>query len=485
MRQLVDEEGAVTLSVSYTPWGDTMEIYGSGMLNLGYLGGVYDPETGLIYMGNGQYYDPSTGRFLTRGVNGNQMNPYTPWNTDPAGMLLAPIALIFMMFGKKKKKNKIEEIVHYTFLIITLICVVLLLGMYVTQPAFADEGINPYWYPRTSGNYDSDEVCPDWLPECQETTVEEEPISPVAVEHLLARGYSSTTIENESPYPEIYPTPEKEFQINSCVEKIWDVPLSPDYVFTRQYYYSPLGRWYTPTARGMKKLYEKYIEQEKADNFEEFFGQIISREISSLYTLQPLAASYIMQGTSVQLWSGIKKNKNDVAYEFCQNGPDRCVNGAINWLARYPQSGIMQYGTAIFAGNDVNIKDIPTKWDPDHLYSTAQLVEMGRQRARIIGWRVLWDKSLRPYSGDVPIDWGAPPAQGSWFYEVFSSSYKNNTPDIGTEDYQMLYYNKSGREGIYSQDQYDYWSWYASYYHSLTDKDVYAIWRAQGLLVSE
>jgi hypothetical protein len=26
-----------------------MEIYGSGMLNLGYLGGVYDVGTGLIY----------------------------------------------------------------------------------------------------------------------------------------------------------------------------------------------------------------------------------------------------------------------------------------------------------------------------------------------------------------------------------------------------------------------------------------------------
>ncbi|MBI9048826.1 MAG: hypothetical protein JEZ00_05390 [Anaerolineaceae bacterium] len=49
IRQLVDEEGAVHLSVSYTPWGDTMEIYGSGMLNLGYLGGVYDACTACKY----------------------------------------------------------------------------------------------------------------------------------------------------------------------------------------------------------------------------------------------------------------------------------------------------------------------------------------------------------------------------------------------------------------------------------------------------
>jgi YD repeat-containing protein len=37
-RQIATPDGAVTLSVSYTPWGDTLEVYGSGMLNLGYMG---------------------------------------------------------------------------------------------------------------------------------------------------------------------------------------------------------------------------------------------------------------------------------------------------------------------------------------------------------------------------------------------------------------------------------------------------------------
>ncbi len=111
MRQLVDEEGAVTLSVSYTPWGDTMEVYGSGMLNLGYLGGVYDAGTGLIYMGNGQYYDPSTGRFLTRGTQQDQSNPYTPWNSDPAGMLIAPLVLLALVFGRKKTRTKFDQFI--------------------------------------------------------------------------------------------------------------------------------------------------------------------------------------------------------------------------------------------------------------------------------------------------------------------------------------------------------------------------------------
>lgn len=48
-RQLVDTEGAVQLSISYTPWGDTLEVCGSGMLIIGYIGGVYDAGTGLIY----------------------------------------------------------------------------------------------------------------------------------------------------------------------------------------------------------------------------------------------------------------------------------------------------------------------------------------------------------------------------------------------------------------------------------------------------
>ena len=108
-RQLVTPDGAVALSIAYTPWGDTLEIYGSGMLNLGYLGGVYDAGTGLIYMGNGQYYDPSTGRFLTRGAKPEQSNPYTPWNSDPAGMLITPILLLALIYGHKKNKTRFDQ----------------------------------------------------------------------------------------------------------------------------------------------------------------------------------------------------------------------------------------------------------------------------------------------------------------------------------------------------------------------------------------
>jgi RHS repeat-associated protein len=136
-RQLATPDGAVTLSVSYTPWGDTLEVYGSGMLNLGYMGGVYDAGTGLIYMGNGQYYDPSTGRFLTRGANADQSNPYTPWNNDPAGMLIAPLALLALVFGRKKNRTKLDH-----FIILVVIAVSLGMSVLTINPVstvFASE----------------------------------------------------------------------------------------------------------------------------------------------------------------------------------------------------------------------------------------------------------------------------------------------------------------------------------------------------------
>jgi len=53
---LTDTTGELTLSARYTPWGDTLETYGTGNLAFGYYGGVMDAATGLLYVGNGQYY---------------------------------------------------------------------------------------------------------------------------------------------------------------------------------------------------------------------------------------------------------------------------------------------------------------------------------------------------------------------------------------------------------------------------------------------
>jgi hypothetical protein len=81
---------------------------------------VYDAGTGLIYMGNGQYYDPGTGRFLTRGAQQDQSNPYTPWNSDPAGMLIAPLALLALVFGRKKTRTKFDQFIILFVLVVSV-----------------------------------------------------------------------------------------------------------------------------------------------------------------------------------------------------------------------------------------------------------------------------------------------------------------------------------------------------------------------------
>jgi len=45
---LCNSSGEITLSARYTPWGDTLELNGTGNFAFGYFGGVMDAATGLI-----------------------------------------------------------------------------------------------------------------------------------------------------------------------------------------------------------------------------------------------------------------------------------------------------------------------------------------------------------------------------------------------------------------------------------------------------
>jgi len=110
-RQLTDNVGDVTLMSSYTPWGDSLFSYGTGSFSYGYFGGIMDNATGLLYVGNGQYYDPATGRFLNRNARPEQSNPYVPWKSDPTGALFSPLLLLAMVFGNKKKRSKWDNLV--------------------------------------------------------------------------------------------------------------------------------------------------------------------------------------------------------------------------------------------------------------------------------------------------------------------------------------------------------------------------------------
>lgn len=76
-----------------------------------------DAATGLLYVGNGQYYDPATGRFLTRDAKPNQINPYVPWN--PLGAIFAPLAVLSMFYSRKRKRSKWDTMVIILLLGIT------------------------------------------------------------------------------------------------------------------------------------------------------------------------------------------------------------------------------------------------------------------------------------------------------------------------------------------------------------------------------
>ena len=131
---LCNSSGEITLSARYTPWGDTLELNGTGNFAFGYFGGVLDAATGLIYVGNGQYYDPQTGRFLTRDARPNNTNPYVPW--DPSGAIIAPLGIVALFAGRKKKGSKVG-----TFLVLLL--VLGSVGMTLAACNSRDIGIEP------------------------------------------------------------------------------------------------------------------------------------------------------------------------------------------------------------------------------------------------------------------------------------------------------------------------------------------------------
>jgi RHS repeat-associated protein len=103
VRQVTDLSGATLLTRSYTPWGEVLSQTGNAGALRGYMGGLWDPTTGLIYAGSGQYYDPATGRFLTR--QNQSGNPYLPAGVDPIGAMVGPLALVGLLASKSKKKK--------------------------------------------------------------------------------------------------------------------------------------------------------------------------------------------------------------------------------------------------------------------------------------------------------------------------------------------------------------------------------------------
>jgi RHS repeat-associated protein len=77
VRQLTDAGGDVTQARFYTPFGVAEAVYGQPVPgSFGFAGEQQDPAAGLIFL-RARYYDPTTGRFLTR-------DPYPAYATQPS-----------------------------------------------------------------------------------------------------------------------------------------------------------------------------------------------------------------------------------------------------------------------------------------------------------------------------------------------------------------------------------------------------------------
>ncbi len=75
VRQLTDPTGVVTDTYDYDAWGNAVDVTGSTPNLYRYRGEQYDPDLNLYYL-RARYFNPLTGRFLTRDqAEGKQIDP--------------------------------------------------------------------------------------------------------------------------------------------------------------------------------------------------------------------------------------------------------------------------------------------------------------------------------------------------------------------------------------------------------------------------
>ena len=88
-RALTSTSGTTTDTLSTDAFGNTVASSGTSPSPFGFVGGVgyqSDSDTGLMLLGH-RYYDPSTGRFLSRDPIQDGYNWYTYCNNDPVNAI--------------------------------------------------------------------------------------------------------------------------------------------------------------------------------------------------------------------------------------------------------------------------------------------------------------------------------------------------------------------------------------------------------------
>ena len=315
------------MSVAYTPWGDVLAYYGNGGIDFGYLGGVYDENTGLIYMGNGRYYDPVTGRMLTRGAG--QSNPYKPGAFDPAGMMVAPLGLLGLVMGRKKKRGKWDS-----FIILLVVGVVV--GMSVSacnQPSGAPA-------PTASGTPTPLQTSP------ATSTKTAMPTTTVTVTPTMATTDETAADDVNFPcYDKLYYPP-------TSTPVVYDSILDVAKLKPEKSKYTNLSGldyydWY-------KRLWENkawdWWTNHSTFTVWDFFTLIIHIEIGE-----------VGNSKNTYMYKGYERYKEAVvrvSYQWCEATAPKVLpnkpEGALNWLAWYSESGKNRYGnrTIEFKGKE-------------------------------------------------------------------------------------------------------------------------------------
>jgi len=93
------DSGAIALRREYDEFGVVVAESGAPVTSLGFGGGMYDPDTGLVQFGY-RDYDPATGRWLQRdpiGFDGGDTNLYVYVANDPVN-LIDPFGLDYILF---------------------------------------------------------------------------------------------------------------------------------------------------------------------------------------------------------------------------------------------------------------------------------------------------------------------------------------------------------------------------------------------------
>jgi RHS repeat-associated protein len=92
VRNLTDGIGNITLTQSYSPFGEVLNTSGDGQTDYAFTGEMFDPETGLVYL-RARYYGVDDGRFVSRDswVGDNQIPiSYNSWlyvNSNPINLI--------------------------------------------------------------------------------------------------------------------------------------------------------------------------------------------------------------------------------------------------------------------------------------------------------------------------------------------------------------------------------------------------------------